>query len=69
MCLHVYLEIVGHLKVISVLSHGRYFPYGDENNHKLVREIGNVTNGLELTVQFAVKPEFMNGKVFAAKCH
>uniref|UniRef100_A0A671VD88 VWFA domain-containing protein n=1 Tax=Sparus aurata TaxID=8175 RepID=A0A671VD88_SPAAU len=36
-----------------------YFPYEDENNHKLVRTIGNVTKGLELTIQFAVKPEFM----------
>ncbi|XP_031706990.1 circularly permutated Ras protein 1 isoform X2 [Anarrhichthys ocellatus] len=38
---------------------GVYFPYEDENNHKLVREIGNVTKGLEITMQFAVKPEFM----------
>ncbi|XP_073330514.1 circularly permutated Ras protein 1 [Pagrus major] len=38
---------------------GVYFPYEDENNHKLVREIGNVTKGLELSIQFAVKPEFM----------
>lgn len=41
-------------------SDGVYFPYEDENNHKLVREIGNVTKGLEITVQFAVKPEFMD---------
>lgn len=39
----------------------RYFPYEDENNHKLVRAIGNVTKGLEITIQFAVKPEFMEG--------
>ncbi|XP_034412656.1 uncharacterized protein LOC117747493 isoform X2 [Cyclopterus lumpus] len=37
---------------------GVYFPYEDENNHTLVREIGNVTKGLEITIQFAVKPEF-----------
>ncbi|XP_068444388.1 circularly permutated Ras protein 1 [Clinocottus analis] len=37
---------------------GVYFPYEDENNHKLVRVIGNVTKGLEITIQFAVKPEF-----------
>ncbi|KAF6735258.1 Circularly permutated Ras protein 1 [Oryzias melastigma] len=37
---------------------GVYFPYEDENNHKLVREIGNVTRGTEITFQFAVKPEF-----------
>uniref|UniRef100_A0A3Q0R1N0 VWFA domain-containing protein n=1 Tax=Amphilophus citrinellus TaxID=61819 RepID=A0A3Q0R1N0_AMPCI len=36
-----------------------YFPYEDENNHKLVKEIGNVTKGLEITFQFAVKPDFM----------
>lgn len=38
---------------------GVYFPYNDKNNHTLVREIGNVTKGLEITIQFAVKPEFM----------
>ncbi|KAM3857524.1 circularly permutated Ras protein 1 [Diretmus argenteus] len=38
---------------------GVYFPYDDESNHKLVREIGNVTEGLEITFQFAVKPESM----------
>nr|XP_033472679.1 uncharacterized protein LOC117250818 isoform X1 [Epinephelus lanceolatus] len=43
----------------------RYFPYEEENNHKLVREIGNVTMGLEITFQFAVKPEFM--EVFLQK--
>uniref|UniRef100_A0A3B4YJ22 VWFA domain-containing protein n=1 Tax=Seriola lalandi dorsalis TaxID=1841481 RepID=A0A3B4YJ22_SERLL len=41
-------------------SDGMYFPYEDENNHKLVREIGNVTKGLEITFEFAVKPEFMH---------
>lgn len=40
----------------------RYFPYEDENHHKLVRDIGNVTKGLEITFQFAVKPQFMDGK-------
>ncbi|XP_049923884.1 circularly permutated Ras protein 1 [Epinephelus moara] len=44
---------------------GMYFPYEEENNHKLVREIGNVTKGLEITFQFAVKPEFM--EVFLQK--
>ncbi|XP_059210695.1 circularly permutated Ras protein 1 [Centropristis striata] len=39
---------------------GVYFPFEDENNHMLVREIGNVTKGLEMTFQFAVKPEFMD---------
>ncbi|KAK5608179.1 hypothetical protein CRENBAI_003088 [Crenichthys baileyi] len=38
---------------------GVYFPYEDENNHKLVREIGNVTMGLEITFEFAVKPDYM----------
>ncbi|CAF94050.1 unnamed protein product, partial [Tetraodon nigroviridis] len=40
-----------------------YFPYEDETNHKLVREIGNVTNGLEITFQFAVKPKYVSGKM------
>ncbi|XP_035004229.1 circularly permutated Ras protein 1 isoform X1 [Hippoglossus stenolepis] len=42
-----------------VACDGIYFPYEDENDHKLVREIGNVTTGLQITSQFAVKPEFM----------
>ncbi|KAG7233379.1 hypothetical protein INR49_007109 [Caranx melampygus] len=46
-------------------SDGMYFPYEDENNHKLVREIGNVTSGLEITFEFAVKPELM--EVFLQK--
>ncbi|XP_053271875.1 circularly permutated Ras protein 1 isoform X1 [Pleuronectes platessa] len=38
---------------------GIYFPdEEDESDHKLVREIGNVTTGLQITFQFAVKPEF-----------
>ncbi|XP_026209156.1 circularly permutated Ras protein 1 [Anabas testudineus] len=39
-------------------SDGVYFPYEDESNHKLLREIGNVTKGVEITFQFSVKPEF-----------
>ncbi|XP_026154263.1 circularly permutated Ras protein 1 [Mastacembelus armatus] len=39
-------------------SDGVFFPYEDENNHKVVREIGNVTKGLEITFQFSVQPEF-----------
>ncbi|XP_029023449.1 circularly permutated Ras protein 1 [Betta splendens] len=39
-------------------SEGVYFPYEDENNHKLIREIGNVTKGVEITFQFSIKPEF-----------
>ncbi|KAI4788944.1 hypothetical protein KUCAC02_035533 [Chaenocephalus aceratus] len=38
---------------------GVYFPFEDEQNHTLVRGIGNVTKGLEVTFQFAVKPEVM----------
>lgn len=41
----------------------RYFPYEDETNHKLVREVGNVTTGLEITFQFAVKPKYIDGKM------
>ncbi|XP_029382395.1 circularly permutated Ras protein 1 [Echeneis naucrates] len=40
-------------------SDGMYFPYENKNDHKMVREIGNVTKGLEITFEFAVKPEFM----------
>ncbi|XP_006803499.1 uncharacterized protein si:dkey-9k7.3 [Neolamprologus brichardi] len=47
------------VKATLLASDGVYFPYEDENNHKLVREIGNVTKGLEITFQFAVKPDFM----------
>ncbi|TNM93721.1 hypothetical protein fugu_001897 [Takifugu bimaculatus] len=39
---------------------GVYFPYERERNHKLVREIGNVTSGLEITFQFAVKSKYMD---------
>ncbi|KAK6323017.1 hypothetical protein J4Q44_G00053560 [Coregonus suidteri] len=35
---------------------GMYFPY-EECNHRLVREIGNVTEGVEITFQFACKPD------------
>ncbi|XP_036407320.1 circularly permutated Ras protein 1 [Megalops cyprinoides] len=38
-------------------AEGIYFPYEDESSHKLVREIGNVTEGVEITFQFAVKPD------------
>ncbi|XP_015247138.1 PREDICTED: circularly permutated Ras protein 1-like [Cyprinodon variegatus] len=38
---------------------GVYFPFEDEDNHKLVREIGNVTKGMEITFEFAVKPDYM----------
>lgn len=42
----------------------RYFPFEEENNHTLVKEIGNVTKGLEITFQFAVKPDFKESKFF-----
>ncbi|XP_051508184.1 circularly permutated Ras protein 1-like [Myxocyprinus asiaticus] len=35
---------------------GMYFPY-EEDDHRLVREIGNVTDGVEISFQFAVRPE------------
>ncbi|XP_017565338.1 circularly permutated Ras protein 1 isoform X1 [Pygocentrus nattereri] len=35
---------------------GVYFPY-EEDNHKLEREIGNVTDGVEITFQFGVRPD------------
>uniref|UniRef100_A0A3Q1FI70 Circularly permutated Ras protein 1-like n=1 Tax=Acanthochromis polyacanthus TaxID=80966 RepID=A0A3Q1FI70_9TELE len=39
---------------------GVYFPFVEENDHKVVKEIGNVTRGTEVTFQFAVKPDFMD---------
>uniref|UniRef100_A0A3B5AX05 Circularly permutated Ras protein 1-like n=1 Tax=Stegastes partitus TaxID=144197 RepID=A0A3B5AX05_9TELE len=39
---------------------GVYFPYEDEDNHKVVKEIGNITRGVEVTFQFAVKPDLMD---------
>ncbi|XP_031440669.1 circularly permutated Ras protein 1 isoform X2 [Clupea harengus] len=36
---------------------GVYFPFEDDEAHKLLREIGNVTEGFEITFQFAVKPD------------
>lgn len=47
---------------LSVFSDWRrYFPY-EEDNHRLVREIGNVTDGVEITFQFAVRPEKVESK-------
>ncbi|XP_017294693.1 circularly permutated Ras protein 1 isoform X2 [Kryptolebias marmoratus] len=46
------------LTLTLMAPEGVYFPFEDENNHKLVREIGNVTKGLEITFEFAVKPDF-----------
>uniref|UniRef100_A0A4W5KLD4 Uncharacterized protein n=1 Tax=Hucho hucho TaxID=62062 RepID=A0A4W5KLD4_9TELE len=36
---------------------GVYFPYEEEFNHRLVRDIGNVTKAVEITFQFACKPD------------
>ncbi|XP_030018699.1 circularly permutated Ras protein 1-like [Sphaeramia orbicularis] len=38
---------------------GICFPFEEENGHKLVRDIGNVTEGLEITFQFDVKPQYL----------
>ncbi|XP_061108328.1 circularly permutated Ras protein 1 isoform X2 [Conger conger] len=38
-------------------AEGIYYPYEEDSAHKLVRGIGNVTEGAEFTFQFAVKPE------------
>lgn len=38
-----------------------YFPF-EEDSNKLVREIGNVIEGAEITFQFAVKPEKVDSK-------
>ncbi|KAI1888364.1 hypothetical protein AGOR_G00184240 [Albula goreensis] len=45
------------VKATLLSAEGIYFPYEDESAHKLVREIGNVTDGAEITFQFAVKPD------------
>ncbi|XP_068164498.1 circularly permutated Ras protein 1 isoform X2 [Antennarius striatus] len=50
------------VSAMLVAPEGVYFPYEAGNNHKFMKEIGNVTEEMELTVQFAVKPEFV--KVF-----
>lgn len=55
--------MIGCILCFFVFFPCRYFPYEAENNHKLVREIGNVTSGLEATFQFAVKPKYVDGKV------
>lgn len=50
--------------VTLLAADGVYFPYeegGNHGDHVLVREIGNVTEGLEVTFQFAVKPESVEG--------
>ncbi|GAA6101761.1 circularly permutated Ras protein 1 isoform X2 [Tachysurus ichikawai] len=39
---------------------GVYYPF-EEDNHRLVREIGNVTSEVEITFQFAVKPDRVEG--------
>ncbi|XP_075884180.1 circularly permutated Ras protein 1 isoform X2 [Nelusetta ayraudi] len=46
-------------KATLIAPSGVYFPYEDENNHKVTTDIGNVTKGLEITFQFAVKSNFM----------
>ncbi|XP_029943934.1 circularly permutated Ras protein 1 [Salarias fasciatus] len=48
------------VKATVISAEGVYFPYEDQDSHRLEREIGNVTSGLEITFQFAVKPQFVN---------
>ncbi|XP_012988516.1 circularly permutated Ras protein 1 isoform X2 [Esox lucius] len=45
------------VKAMLIAADGMYFPYEDETNHCLVREIGNVTEAIQITFQFACKPE------------
>ncbi|XP_029932590.1 circularly permutated Ras protein 1 isoform X2 [Myripristis murdjan] len=59
-------DLVDNVRATGVMAtllapDGVYFPFEDENNHKLVRDIGNATEGLEITFQFAVKPECVEG--------
>ncbi|XP_031688476.1 uncharacterized protein LOC116375314 isoform X4 [Oncorhynchus kisutch] len=44
------------VKATLLAADGMYFPY-EECNHCLVRDIGNVTEGVEITFQFACKPD------------
>lgn len=46
---------------VLVFCSSRYYPF-EEDNHRLVREIGNVTSGVEITFQFAVKPDRVESK-------
>ncbi|XP_008318397.1 circularly permutated Ras protein 1 [Cynoglossus semilaevis] len=47
------------VKATLIAPEGMYFPFEDENNHKLVKQIGNVTRGVEITAQFAVRAAYM----------
>uniref|UniRef100_A0A3P8T0V7 VWFA domain-containing protein n=1 Tax=Amphiprion percula TaxID=161767 RepID=A0A3P8T0V7_AMPPE len=44
----------------NVLATGATVTLMEENDHKVVKEIGNVTRGTEITFQFAVKPDFVD---------
>ncbi|XP_064873187.1 uncharacterized protein LOC135571344 [Oncorhynchus nerka] len=44
------------VRATLLAADGMYFPY-EECNHCLVRDIGNVTEGVEITFQFACKPD------------
>lgn len=48
-------------RLLMFSDYRRYFPY-EEDDHRLVREIGNVTDKVEITFQFAVKPEKVESK-------
>ncbi|XP_053485168.1 circularly permutated Ras protein 1 [Ictalurus furcatus] len=45
-----------NVEATLLAPNGVYYPF-EEDNHRLIREIGNVTSGMEITFQFAVKPD------------
>ncbi|KAM9500161.1 circularly permutated Ras protein 1 isoform 1-T2 [Clarias gariepinus] len=45
-----------NVEATLLAPNGIYYPF-EQDNHRLIREIGNVTSGVEITFQFAVKPE------------
>ncbi|MBN3295998.1 CPAS1 protein, partial [Amia calva] len=48
--------IATSVKATLLSTEGVFFPHEENSTHKLVREIGNVTEGLEITFEFAVQP-------------
>uniref|UniRef100_W5MTC7 Si:dkey-9k7.3 n=1 Tax=Lepisosteus oculatus TaxID=7918 RepID=W5MTC7_LEPOC len=48
--------IATSVKATLLSADGIFYPYEDHCSHKLVKEVGNVTEGLEITFEFAVKP-------------
>ncbi|XP_033913206.1 circularly permutated Ras protein 1 [Acipenser ruthenus] len=47
--------IATNVKATFLIAEGMYFKYEDHSHHRLVKEIGNVTEDLEITFQFGIK--------------